>query len=269
MDKVTFTRLELYNLVWKFPIIQIAKHYEISSMGIKNACEKMHIPLPGSKHWIRLHYERKSIPKLSADYTGSSQITILRKMYESPLRKTVRSTPLILLIENIESDAEAPSKVPEVLSNPTEIVRKTQIYWDDLELNKNVQEEPVDILQLSVDQKNSNRALLFMDALIKLLQYRGHQFEKKGDGRDIILMHNEIEIDIHLREALKRIPPKPNKDAADYIFTGEFILQIRKGSYKKEWKDGKVPLEDNLTAIVAKLELIAVEEKLWKEGSFQ
>ncbi|WP_149207554.1 hypothetical protein [Flavobacterium johnsoniae] len=268
MDKVTFTRLELYNLVWKFPIIQIAKHYEISSMGIKNACEKMQIPLPGSKHWIRLNYERKSIPKLSGDYKGNSQISILRKMYESPLRKTARSTPLIALIESIESDSKAPSKVLEFLNNPSGIIRKTQNYWNHAKVNRNVSETPEEIIQLSVDQKNTNRALRFMDALIKLLEYRGHQFKKSNDNRDIILMHKEIEIDIHLREALKRIPPKTNKDSADYIFTGEFILQIKKGSYKKEWRDGKLPLENNLTAIVAKLELIAVEEKQWKEASF-
>lgn len=49
MDKVIFTRLELYNLVWKFPIVQIAKHYDVSRMSIKNACDKMQIPLPGTK----------------------------------------------------------------------------------------------------------------------------------------------------------------------------------------------------------------------------
>ncbi len=269
MDKVTFTRLELYNLVWKFPIIQIAKHYEISSMGIKNACEKMHIPLPGSKHWIRLHYERKSVPKLSGDYNGSSQISIMRKMYESPLRKTARSTPLIALIENIESDVEAPSKVPETLNNPSDVVSKTQMYWDHAELNKNENLEQKGILHLNVAQKNIHRALLFMDSLIKLLEYRGHYFAKSIDDRDIILMNGEIEIDIHLREALKRIPPKIHQETADYIFTGEFILQIRKGFYKKEWKDGKISLENSLAAIAAKLELIALEEKQWKEASLQ
>jgi len=53
---------------------------------------------------------------------------------------------------------------------------------------------------------------------------------------------------------------------SDYIQSGVFILQIRKDSYKKEWRDGKISLENNLARIIATLELIAVEEKRWKEA---
>ncbi|MFQ6601816.1 hypothetical protein [Flavobacterium sp. C3NV] len=52
---------------------------------------------------------------------------------------------------------------------------------------------------------------------------------------------------------------------SDYIQSGVFILKIRKDSYKKEWRHGKISLENNLAEIIAKLELIAVEEKQWKE----
>jgi hypothetical protein len=52
---------------------------------------------------------------------------------------------------------------------------------------------------------------------------------------------------------------------SDYIQTGVFILQIRKDSFKKEWRDGKISLENNLARMIATLELIAVEEKRWKE----
>jgi hypothetical protein len=35
MDKITFTRSELYGLVWKFPIPQIAKHYNLALIMAK------------------------------------------------------------------------------------------------------------------------------------------------------------------------------------------------------------------------------------------
>ncbi len=41
-------------------------------------------------------------------------------------------------------------------------------------------------------------------------------------------------------------------------------MQIRKDSYKKEWRDCKISLENNLARMIATLELIAVEEKRWK-----
>jgi len=53
---------------------------------------------------------------------------------------------------------------------------------------------------------------------------------------------------------------------SNYIQTGVFILQIRKDSYKKEWRDGKISLENNRARIIAILELIAVDEKRWKEA---
>ncbi|MCP2025240.1 hypothetical protein L1276_000380 [Flavobacterium sp. HSC-32F16] len=267
MDKVIFTRQELYNLVWKFSIYQISKHYEISTMSIKNACEKMQIPLPGTKHWIKFKYNSSKVPRLSQDYKGSNQIKIFRKTYESQLRKTSKSTPLAQLIKSIQGDSGAPLQVLKTLTDPSTIIQEAQIQFATQKLNKKVVINQVKVLNLNVTKKNIPRALRFMDAFIKLLEYRGHQFEKGADGTGFIRMNGEIEIDIYLREALKRIPPKRNDDMSEYVYTGEFILQIRKDSYKKEWRDGKISLENSLVPIVAKLEIIAAEEKQWKEDS--
>jgi len=264
MDKVIFTRAELYALVWKFPIIQIAKHYEISSAGIKNACSKMKIPLPGSKHWTTLEYKRKTTPRLSMDYTGSTAIGILKKTYEIQLRNTPKSTPLLDLVKSIKSDSDAPLTVPSKLTNPVNIVAKTFEYWKN-KAKTNFQDN--DILYLNVCEKNMNRALLFMDTFIKLLEHRGHKFEHKEDQTGVVYLFDRIEIDVYLREALKRIPPTPSQDTSTYVYTGDLIFRIIKESNKKEWRDGPILLEENLALIVAKLELMAEEERKWKEDS--
>ncbi|OIV40391.1 hypothetical protein [Flavobacterium johnsoniae] len=265
MDRIIFTRLELYNLVWKFPIIQIAKHYEISSMGIKNACEKMEIPLPGSKHWVKLNYKRQIAPKLAEGYTGNNYIIIMRKAYESQLRKIVKATPLNEMIKTIESDSKAPLLVSDTWVKPNVFIKETQIFWENKKSKKKTKNDLEKVLHLNVAGKNLNRALLFLDALIKLLEYRGHQLERMPEGRGILFTTEHIKISIHLREALKRIPPKFDQENAEYIFTGDFILQIKTGSYMKEWREGRISLEKILVPIVAKLELIAAEEQQWKE----
>lgn len=269
MDRIIFTRLELYNLVWKFPIVQIAKHYEISSMGIKNACAKMGIPLPGSKHWVKLNYKRESAPKLAEGYTGNNYIIIMRKAYESQLRKTAKATPLNELIKTIESDSKAPLKVTDTLVKPNAIIKETQIFWENKKSDKKKKNDLQKVLYLNVAEKNLNRALLFLDALMKLLEYRGHEFERSGEGRGIIFKTEHIKIAIHLREALKRIPPKLDQENAEYVFTGHFILQIKTGSFMKEWREGRISLEKSLVSIVAKLEIIAAEEQQWKEEACQ
>ncbi|MEL1254121.1 hypothetical protein AAEO57_10065 [Flavobacterium sp. DGU38] len=265
MDKVQFTRADLYNLVWKFPIAQIAKHYDISSISIKDACHKMQIPLPGSRQLLRLKNNKSSIPKLNEDYQGSNQIGILRKTYESRLRRIANLTPLLKLIKTIEDDPHAPVHVPKRISRPSAVIRKTQSYWQNKESSSWNQNDLKEVLYLNVEIKNIPRALLFMDALIKLLQYRGHSFEKNTDKTGVVLIHKEIEIEIDLREGLKRIPPKIFQETSQYISTGVLIVQIRKDSYKKEWRDGRSSLESSLVSIVANLELIAAEEKQWRE----
>lgn len=260
MDKITFTRSELYDLVWKFPIPQIAKHYEISSMGIKNACEKMNIPLPKSRHWIRPEYKRKNIPELSLDFKGNNEVAILKKTYEMQLRVPAKSTPLLDLALSIKNDAQAPLGISEKLENNIGIIKSTKEYWERKILDQDALANKLEILDLSVSEENVDRALLFMDAFIRLVQYRGHKFSKGLDGLDTVIFKNGSEIKVDLREAQKRLFKNGLRETSGYIFTGDFIFRISKGSNKKEWREGRIILEDNLALIMAKLELMAAED---------
>lgn len=257
MDKVSFTRLELYNLVWKFPLIQIAKHYEISTMGIKNACNKMQIPLPNNRHWNKPEYKRLERPKLSSEYNKNNQIYILKKRYEMQFRRTSKSTPLLDSVNQIKKELNDLLIVKKKLENPSKIVSATEDYYKNLKKNDN---DFLEILNLNVSNKSVNRALLFMNAFIKLLEFRGHQLRKNNNGSDSIFFTNGIEIEIDLREALKRITIEGKRETSEYVFTGEFILRAKRESIKKEWRDGKDLLENKLPIILAKLELIANEE---------
>ncbi|WP_289659038.1 hypothetical protein [Flavobacterium panacagri] len=260
MDKITFTRSELYDLVWKFPLVQIAKHYEISTMGIKNACTKLEIPLPKTKHWTRPEYKRINTPKLTLDYKGNNEISIFKKRYEMQFRTTSKPTPLQELAGKIKSDENGPLQVFKKLKNPVAIVKITEKHWISKSLNDGIYEPKSNILDLNVSVDSINRALLFMDAFIKLIEYRGHKFGKSEDGFDTVFFSNGIEIKVDLREALKRITANGLRETTEYVFTGDFIFRVSRESDKKEWRDGKILLEDNLAIIIAKLELMALEE---------
>jgi hypothetical protein len=103
-----------------------------------------------------------------------------------------------------------------------------------------------------------------MDALIKLLEYRGHELRKNQYGYSVAVVDG-IEIEVHLREANKRIPSKQSYSATELIPTGNFVFQVGKYSEQKEWRDGSTLLEGILARIVAKLEIMAEKEKKWKE----
>jgi hypothetical protein len=47
----TFTRKELYDLVWSEPMRDLAKRFEISDVGLAKACRNADIPVPPRGHW--------------------------------------------------------------------------------------------------------------------------------------------------------------------------------------------------------------------------
>lgn len=47
----TFTRKELYELVWSEPMRDLAKRFEISDVGLAKACRTAEIPVPPRDYW--------------------------------------------------------------------------------------------------------------------------------------------------------------------------------------------------------------------------
>ncbi|MFB9076723.1 hypothetical protein ACFFLS_24090 [Flavobacterium procerum] len=259
MEKVKFSRLELYDLVWKLPMNHIVRQYNIPRLRIKDACFKLEVPLPGSTYWTKSPYLKAPKPELSPVYFGNSHIEIVKKGYELQLRKTSKATPLLDLAQEIRSDLKAPLKVSRSLKKPKQIIERTKLFWTDKEISIDVFSRSEGVLFFNVSNKKLLRALCFMDALIKLLEHRGHHFELGEKGSGLVVIHNKI-ITVTLREALKRIPPKIGEDASNYVSSGEFILRISNGLVQKEFRDKKVLLEDMLVVIVAKIELFGYEE---------
>ena len=97
-----------------------------------------------------------------------------------------------------------------------------------------------------------------MDTLIKALRARGHDIEMKNDATYVIIEEGDIKI--QFREKLKReIIKEARWDSTVLHPTGILAFQIYYPS--KEWKDGKIPIEDQLSKIITRLELIGREEK--------
>lgn len=54
MEKVTFSRKELYDLVWAEPLSVLAKKYQVSDNGLRKICLRMDIPLSPNGHWQKI-----------------------------------------------------------------------------------------------------------------------------------------------------------------------------------------------------------------------
>ena len=174
-------------------------------------------------------------------------------------------TPLTILTKQIQNDPKAPFTVPEKLSNPDVLIQNTKELYSKRKYGSYYWNEKIDSVSIDVEDANFNRALRIMNTFIKLLRYRGHSFRRDRNNYGPHIVVNDVEFYFHLREAQKRIPGKTIYESSTYVPTGVLVMKIGESYKAKEWKDGGVKLENLLANIVAKIELEAEEELIWRE----
>lgn len=145
------------------------------------------------------------------------------------------------IISEIVNDKTICLQVPTKLSNPDILIR------DARERNKDAR------LDIRVSSKNVDRALCFMDALIKALKARGHEVEVSW--KTYVKLYGEVWEGIKLREVGFTQSP-----------TGKFYFCAGIGCHRR-WADGKEPIEGKLALIIATLEFDARRLiKIWEDN---
>lgn len=252
MKQISFSRGELYKLVWSNPISHLAETHGIPDHELRKLCREFNIPVPQNGYWQKLRYNKplSKIP-LAPVTDEDKKITLRANAYDNEERISPSAQSGI---ENNLNDPKAPAKVPDVLTKPHFLTLQTKRHWADFNLKRYKFDRSITYLSIRVEQPNQNRALIFMDTLVKLLEHRGHQVTIKNAKTLAILYGVEIELD--LREAGKRIPNPPGAyPTFEVVPTGELILKTGKYSIDKEWRDGKILIEKMLLTIV-----------IWMEG---
>jgi hypothetical protein len=86
MEKQTFTRKELYDLVGSEPMFALSRKYNISDVGLRKICIRMRFPLPKAGHWQKLQFGKK-VPKslLPANYTGNANVSLNLRDENNPV----------------------------------------------------------------------------------------------------------------------------------------------------------------------------------------
>jgi len=264
METIELTRKELYDIVWSTTLSKLTKQYAYTNDGIKKICKQFEVPMPDGSYWSKLKFNKKfKKEKLNPIFGGVDKIVLTIR--EEGNTVNVDQTPLTIRTKEIENDPDAPLIVPDVITKPDILTIQTKQFWQGKISFTSYHEDNRITYPIRVEKNNRNRALLFMDAFTKLIRYRGHTMSKQY-GRDCVLIDG-INIEIDLREASKRIPPTTKYGTSEYIPTGEFIFKVGKYSGEREWRDGKVKIEEHLAKMVAKLEIEAEKEKIQEEKS--
>jgi hypothetical protein len=281
MEKITFTRQELYDLVWSTPMTTLTLKYNVSFHKLRSTCVKMNIPLPDYGHWMRIQHNKPvHIKELQDDYTGEDFATITLKDDTDQItpnktedRKNLRN--------KILSDKKLSTNVSSKLRNPDKLIVAA---LNDLNSNKHPDYSTGlittsgKILDITVAPKNIGRALRFMNTFIKLLRDRGHDVKITENGTCPIVFGEEIIIclqeKLRIEESMNSYGWNSRKYFPSDILTFRMWKTFRFN--QKVWGTGIQVIEDLLPDILVRLEMLAkkeieerkrreVEHKIWRE----
>lgn len=241
MEQITFSREELYDLVWSEPVAHISRKYSINAVEIRQACKEMNIPLPKMGYWQKIKFGKALIvEKLPKEHTGRVTMTFNSVQDGKKHHRTVASEFI----------------VPTKLTNPDKLIIAAKS-----EISKNKYKDKGRVytnrgyLSIRVSNENVERALIFMDTLIKLLRTKAHNLIVNDNGTYAVVDSEEIKISL-VEKVKRKMIPGPHWNTAEYTPSGVIAFRIDGESYGRnsyEWTDGKEKVEMKLDAILSKL----------------
>jgi hypothetical protein len=276
MENLKFTIKELYDLVWSSPIRTICNKYAITEHEIKVACKKYNIPTPLAGHWSKLEFGKQvTVIPLAVSVDINQEIIFKAKVDNKGLIIKEESNLKTLQLE-IEKQLNSILVVPDRLTNPDKliVIAKETLTEKDRYVNNGLVSCRRGELDIKVSKTNISRVLRFMDTFIKGLYVRGHSI-KVTDESTYLEMKN-LKIKISIREKIKRVQREQKNSSwiiYDYIPTGKLVFKVDETFIDREWTEGTVPFENQLSVILAKLEILAdiltqkkLEIRLWHEN---
>jgi hypothetical protein len=88
MEKIRFTRKELYDIVWKEPVVVLSRKFGISVAGLRQICVGMNIPMPPTGYWIKMQKGKQvSKTKLPVRYAGSDEVILKPRLKKHAIQQ--------------------------------------------------------------------------------------------------------------------------------------------------------------------------------------
>ncbi|MBE9585703.1 hypothetical protein IM792_14700 [Mucilaginibacter sp. JRF] len=256
MEKHKLSREELYHLVWEKPISRLAEELGIKSTELRKYCLRSEIPLPEQGQWSKIQFGKEvtktSLPPVSA--SEPTEEVVIEKKDISEVEP-----PIMFPGEN-----ELSFKVPYRLINPDPLIIAAENGLKRTpRVSRDMYRTERDQLPIRVSKSNIGRALRIMDTLVKCWKRRGYEITIH-EGEAFVHLR-KVRQRISLREINKKLPKKGVYDFQEFEPTGQLAFRMD-WSGGREWKDGRLLLEDQILVILNHMELSARElERGWAE----
>jgi hypothetical protein len=265
MKKVTFSRRELYDLVWAESLPKLSIKYDITYTKLRKVCMDMNIPLPNNSYWPNMALgrivERES---LIEQLNGKQEVE------------------LILLEDGDTRTAQVKKRVKdEAKGNPIKndlpVVPKRLLQPDDMvsALKNNLLSKQYDhitytgllcsgreYLDVNVTKENISRALRIMDSLIKSLKAKGYTIGIKYGETQVTIGTEDLKIS--LREMFTKELSGDKHRSSVFKPTGILCFTFDRFS-PVQIKDSTEKLEEKLYDIILRMEVRAEKRRVESE----
>lgn len=191
----TMTREQLYEAVWTTPVVQLAKRFGVSDVGLAKVCIRHQVPRPGLGYWAKKqHGKDEPRPELPAVDDRKLEVVVLTERPPSEaLDEPERFAEDDEVNGLIAAEKEAPAvEVPRSLRNPHPLVAAA-MEDDAIRASEERQRKPgmgwssvvfqprgsIARANISASKALKSRAYRVMDALLRAAQERGYDVSGK------------------------------------------------------------------------------------------
>ena len=281
----TMTREQLFEAVWTTPVVQLAKRYGLSDVGLAKVCTRHQVPRPSLGYWAKKQHGKEGPrPALPAIDDPKLQIVVLTGCPASEASgESERYAEDDEINALIIAELKAPAvEVPDSLRSPHPLVAAAMTD-DAVQAAEARQNRPgmgwIDVTfqprgsiaraNISASTTLQPRAYRVMNAVLRAAEERGyavsgtpHQhrratlIEVMGQKFDVRIYEPTVQRPhVLTKEELARKAKYPSTliDKHDYVPSGQLCLQLRaEGGWTVYWqvRDGhKVRVEDRLSKV--------------------
>lgn len=263
MQVITFSRSQLYDLVWSDSLVALSKKYNISDNGLRKACIRMGIPLPNMGHWNKIKAGKKVLVKpFPKEHEGDQEISLSLRVNGEDFPESGLS-PQLTLQKEIESDLQLDLSVKETLVNPDALILKAEkelLRKDKYRKEGDLVYSGFGNLDIKVSANLVNRALCIMDTFVKAMRHRGHSFEFNKEESYLLLFG--IKLKMTLKENRNRVIPQDKWRSIEFQPNGILSFQFGDIIRTVSCTDGKILIEHQLSKLIAKIEILGEEMRI-------
>lgn len=279
-------REALYNEVWLEPVSVVAARYGLSDVGLAKICRAWAIPLPSRGYWAKVNAGRimRQIPLPALEQPVRRFPNLVKLLPEQLAARKAAKEQSARIREEVL--ASAPD---EVIASPEHpLVRaasKRLRRRDGWPADTLVRSAPKEVLNIAVTRSALDRALTFIDSLLKAMGKQGFEIEVDEErGASLFRsVETDTKLDFTLVEHIRRTRhvATPSEERAqkrywersrwdtnstfphipmyDYTPTGVLTMQVGRWP-QRTWKDTpNKNLEQRLGDVVAGIVVLAQE----------